>query len=413
MMNKKKLLMIVGAGASLDFGLPSVSVIDNILDARAATLYPLAGNPASNLYRHCRGKIDDYYKASLKPALRSWTNFEEVLYQLNLITPYFGDPTRSRGSNALLTPVDLPDVLESGVQKPADADVLRSLTSALVDKIVDHFIDECSTVASSKSIELLEVSAFLSSLRNEFDVGILTLNYDDVLEQADRNLFTGFDPTTGIFNSQSVFARTQCDFIYHLHGSTHFAMTGTSHEMHGITWREIPEKDHLVHAFGRNLQDTVEGTDYPISPIVAGYGKTNQTLRQPFRIYFAQANRLVHDADALLFIGYGFSDLHLNAIFSDIRDRRRAVLVIDWAPDNQDPLQFRYDNWTYNLFRTLPANSCEMVEPGHKAAPDVADLKARNQVEHSTNPDYPLVVWYKGFLAACRNIDKLLPHLRL
>ncbi|GJD32713.1 hypothetical protein PMNALOAF_3990 [Methylobacterium adhaesivum] len=411
-MSKRKLLIVVGAGASLDFGLPSVSDVDRILDARAAALYPLASDPTSNLYRYCRNEIDAYYKASPKPALRNWTNFEEVLYQLNLLSPYFGDPSHVRGSNALLSPVDLPDVLVSGAKRAVDSDIIKSLTSALIDELVDSFIDKCSNLPSIKSREIAEVNNFLSVLRKEFDVGIMTLNYDNVFEQADPNLFTGFDPATGVFDASSVFARGQWDFVYHLHGSIHFAMTGTSSAMHGITWRKIPTKDAAVHASGRNLQDTAEGTDYPISPIVAGYGKTNQTLRQPFRTYFAQANRIIHEADALMFIGYGFGDLHLNAVFSDISNRRRPTLVVDWASNDQDPLQFRHDNWTYNLFRTIPANAFEMAEPGHKAAPDVADLKSNNQVEHSINPNYPLAVWYNGFLEACRNINKLLPHLR-
>jgi hypothetical protein len=98
----------------------------------------------------------------------------------------------------------------------------------------------------------------------------------------------------------------------------------------------------------------MEGISYPTSPIVAGYGKTQQILRQPFRTYFAQVSRLVHEADSLLFLGYGFSDLHLNVAFSEVRDRHRPVVVVDWAADDQDPLQFRHDSWSYNLFKTLP-----------------------------------------------------------
>jgi len=111
----------------------------------------------------------------------------------------------------------------------------------------------------------------------------------------------------------------------------------------------------------------MEGTAYPTSTIVAGYGKTQQIVRQPFRTYFAQVNRLIQEADSLLFVGYGFGDLHLNAAFSEVRDRRRATVVVDWADDCQDPLPFRSDSWTYNLFKTLPANAHRMSKPGHTA----------------------------------------------
>jgi hypothetical protein len=128
----------------------------------------------------------------------------------------------------------------------------------------------------------------------------------------------------------SVLARTDWNFIYHLHGSVHFAMTGVPHDLHGITWTATPSKNGPVHAIVRNSQNSMEGTSYPMSPFVAGYGKTQQILRQPFRIYFDQVNRLVHEADSLLFLGYGFGDLHLNAAFSEVRNRHRPIVVVDW-----------------------------------------------------------------------------------
>src|SRR6185312_9654531 len=150
----------------------------------------------------------------------------------------------------------------------------------------------------------------------QFDVGIITLNYDNVFTRARPGLHTGFD-ATGLFNPLSVLDRKDWGFIYHLHGSVHFAMTGVPHDMHGITWTTAPAKNHTAHAFGRDWQDSMEGTSYPRSPFVAGYGKTQQILRQPFRTYFAQVSRLAHEADSLLFIGYGFGDFHLNSVFSE------------------------------------------------------------------------------------------------
>lgn len=77
---KKKLLITVGAGASIDFGLPSVGDVDSIFDACAGRLFPLVSDPTSNLYQYCRDAIGTYYGTASKPALRKWVNFEEVLY---------------------------------------------------------------------------------------------------------------------------------------------------------------------------------------------------------------------------------------------------------------------------------------------------------------------------------------------
>lgn len=410
---KKKLLVVVGAGASIDFGLPSVRGVDKILDKSAAYSFPLASDPTSNLYTYARDMIQTYSAGSPKPAIHSWTNFEEIIYQLNLIAPYLADPHRLQGSNAFLRPNPLPDVLEFGVTaKPVDANVLQVLTARMVDDLVDHFIDKCASLSIDKRSELAELADFFALLRSEFEVGIVTLNYDDIIEQACPDLYTGFNTSTSWFEPLAVLTRIQWDFIYHLHGSIHFSMTGVGHDMHGITWATKTAKDHSVHSFGRNTQGSIEGTAYPMSPIVAGYGKTQQILRQPFRTFYAQANRLVHEADSLLFLGYGFGDVHLNAIFSEVRDRRRPTLVIDWAADDQDSIPFRHDAWTRNLFKTLPGNARDMSEPGRKSAAHVGDLKARHQVECSRDPDTPLAVYYAGLLEACRHIHGLLPYLR-
>lgn len=123
-------------------------------------------------------------------------------------------------------------------------------------------------------------------------------------------------------------------------------------------------------------------------------------------------NRLVHEADSLLFLGYGFSDLHLNAVFSEARDRRRPAVVVDWADDDQDPLPFRADPWSYHLFNTLPGNANCMSGPVHGAPAFIGELKAANEVEISNDSAYPLAVWYNDFLAACQHSNKIIQHLK-
>ncbi|WP_386082406.1 SIR2 family protein [Vreelandella sp. F11] len=408
---KKKLLITVGAGASMDFGLPSVSDIDVFFDTSTSNSHPLAKKPTSNLYRHCRDAINAYYGCATKPGLRKWANFEEILYQLNLLIPYLSDLDRLHGSNALLTANSLPEVIHGRVRKAADGAVLGNLTSTLMSELVNHFIDACADASKAKAAEIAELRQFLAALKEEFDIGIITLNYDNLFTQASPDLYTGFN-ADGKFDPMSVLTRTDWNFIYHLHGSVHFAMTGVAHDMHGITWVAAPSKSHTVHATGRNSQDSMEGTTYPMSPFVAGYGKTQQILRQPFRTYFAQVNRLVHEADSLLFLGYGFGDLHLNTAFSEVRDRHRPIVLVDWADDNQDPLPFRYDAWSYNLFKTLPGDAHTMSSVGHSAPACIADLRAKRELEVSNNPTYPLSVWYNGMLEACRNPQKILNHLR-
>ncbi|RUL77491.1 SIR2 family protein [Dyella choica] len=411
MPKKRKLLITVGAGASIDFDMPSVRDVDKLLDEHAGKEYPLAADPSTNLYRFCRDAINLYYGGSPKSKRRKWTNFEEVLYQINLLISHVSDPSRLQGFNALIMAPILPDVIDFGEVKPTDGHILRRLVNTSIDAIVDRFVDDCEKASKAKSIEIAELGKFLIALWEEFEIGIITLNYDDLISQAMPGLHTGFN-ITGNFDPMSVLARTDWNFLYHLHGSVHFGMTGVDHDIHGITWVDSSSKSDAIYAYGRNSQDSMEGTPYPTSTIVAGYGKPQQILRQPFRTYFAQVNRLVHEADCLLFLGYGFSDLHLNAVFSEVRDRRRPIVIVDYASDKQDALSFRYDDWSYNLTRTLRTNPGQMSRPGHLAPVSVAELRADYELEVSNDPNRPLAVWYNGMLEACRHPEKILANLR-
>ncbi|WP_166256174.1 SIR2 family protein [Marinobacter salicampi] len=288
---------------------------------------------------------------------------------------------------------------------------MSSLTGTLMSELANHFIDHCDTVRRTKTNEIADLRKFLTTLQAEFEIGIITLNYDNLFTQAMPELHTGFDKA-GTFAPMSVLSRSDWNFIYHLHGSVHFAMTDASHEMHSISWVDTPSKGQAVDPRGRSSQNSMEGTSYPMSTLVAGYGKTQQILRQPFRTYFSQVNRLVHEADSLLFLGYGFGDLHLNAAFSEVRDRHRPVVVVDWAANGQDPLQFRDDVWANNLFETLPGNAYSMGSAGNDFPAYLRELRAARELEVSNDPNYPLAVWYNGMLEACRHPQKILEHLK-
>lgn len=370
------------------------------------------GDPTSNLYAFVRDAIAAYYAKHPKPAMAKTVNFEEVLYQLNLAAPYFTDSSFLQGSNALLQPRGLPDVLgNGGASRAVDGNVLRHLSTSLLDALVDEFIARSAVATTSKSVQIDCLRTFLDDLETEFDIGIVTLNYDDMFTQARPDLFTGFDKATGAFESRAVLERGEWGFIYHLHGSFHFAMAERMSDMHGIFWEGTPKAGAAVQSTGRNVRTSMEGTGFPNTTIVAGHGKTQQILRNPFRTFFAQTNRLIQDADSLLFLGYGFGDLHLNAAFSEVRDRRRPAVVVGWAPDDEDSLPFRMDVWVENLVNTLPFNVNAMAAPGATTAAVVADLKAAREFEVSNDPKYPLAVWYGGFLAACAETRQIVSYL--
>jgi len=403
---KNKLAVVIGAGASVDFGMPSVNAVDAIFDATAQRYAPLVNNPSSNLYAFIRDEMNKYYATTPHQYMKRTANFEDVLYRMRVLAGVISDGLKQVGSNAFLQPQPLPDVTWFKAARPADGTVLLQLANILVDCLAEDFVTRCASLPSNKASELAELQTFVKRLSDDFELGVITLNYDDVFQHALPNLYTGFDQH-GRYAPREVATRSSWNFIYHLHGSIHFAMKVSEEDLHEITWTAIPQVNADIQSSGRSLGDSIEGINFSTSTIVAGYGKTQQILRQPFRTYFAAATQAAVQADSVLFLGYGFADYHLNALFSDHAVRRRPTVIVSWADATEDPLNLRQDDWTWNLARTLPYEAQTMTARGSKSPANIADLLANDLPEVSNDPAHPLEVWYGGMRQAFRNADAI------
>jgi hypothetical protein len=72
-------------------------------------------------------------------------------------------------------------------------------------------------------------------------------------------------------------------------------------QMHKINWNDNLHSQFSQNSSGRNSQNTSEGINVLTSSIIAGLGKTNQILREPFIQYYMTLDRKIHEADAILF----------------------------------------------------------------------------------------------------------------
>jgi hypothetical protein len=109
---------------------------------------------------------------------------------------------------------------------------------------------------------------------------------------------------------------------------------GGGADIHGIRWNADLRSNFRNNSLGRNGNMSSEGIDDAQSNIIAGLDKANQILRQPFAQYFMQLDRLIYESDAILFMGYGFADFHLNKLFPFIRldkQKKRKVVVLDYV----------------------------------------------------------------------------------
>ena len=399
MEKREKLLIIIGSGASVDFDMPSTDDISKIYRIKD-NLY---------LYNEIESEIEKYYNLAPKKGLIKKTNYEEVLYVLYYLDTLY-DPNNINPILALIKPFS-DDSFIKNLKGKNPYYSSSQLSNVLIDELLKVFRDKCKTIQTKYTNELNKLKYLLGKLSDKYEIGIISLNYDDIFYQAKPDLFTGFD-SFGIFNPIEVINRKEWNFIYNIHGSVHFNMEPSGNALHKIFWRDLNYK-YSGNAFGRNLINTAEGISLPNSVIITGYEKAIQIQRAPFRTYYSVLDRLIFEANKFLIIGYGFADFHINNALNLINENReRNVVIIDYSDDKQDPLAFRCDNFTYNLFETISANTEEMGTINSISPPTIADFKKCKKFDVSRNPDYLLSFWHNGFKEMCNNPKLLLNELK-
>ena len=296
--------------------------------------------------------------------------------------------------------------------KTVDSHSFNFLQSYLIDKLLTHFRELCIGLENSYFKEQDLLNSFYAELQNEFEIGIFNLNYDNVILRNVPNLNTGFSKDTNQLDRKLIHS-PGWGFCYHIHGSIHFDMKGglDRTQMHKINWNENLHSQFSQNSSGRNSQYTSEGISTLTSSIIAGLGKTNQILREPFIQYYMTLDRKIYEADSILFIGYGFSDIYFNSMFEFIRFNQtkiRKVVIIDYANDNIETFQDRSDSWSDGISQTVPFNHYEIERPRYF---NVREFKKNKTFEKNSNPNHPIAIWYNGFLEACRNTSLIIKEL--
>jgi hypothetical protein len=415
-MTKKKLLIVAGAGGSVNFGMPSVAAVHNLLDRAAESEYPLFSDEEENLYSWIHQQISHYWRDVAHRSTYRAPNFEDVLYAIYGMSSAFPGGPNISPLGALISRRHYPDHWWLRGQKlETNAFAFNQLACFLIDEVLKEFVQLCIDVPNKHSALLSDQAKFLDALRQEFDIAVVTVNYDDILYRALKPIVTGFNPQ-GIFEDTLLLNRgTSWPCFVHLHGSVHFHMPMTNGSLHDIHWEDnLAVQVHNLSR-GRNSQNTTEGMEFPMSVIVAGYGKTSQILRRPFRTYYSELEHLSAESDAVLFLGYGFNDSHVNGAFERYRDSRlRRVVLIDYADD--DAMTAHGASWSGESTATramgvFATRDHTMRWLGNSAPGQVRGLKLAFDFDRSSDPNTPLSIWYNGTADALKRPQAVLAEL--
>jgi hypothetical protein len=294
-----ELLLVAGAGASIDFGMPSVRDIHNRFVQWSEADFTLETRRPQNLYEYLYTKTKQYWSERNRVGDDLDPNFEDVLDSIFSL---------SSTSTSILAPfiarISFPDIVRSGQHRPVDEQTLKFLAQHLVDHLLDLFRKRCTANNLHMSEKTRDLAKFLNALRQKFQLAIATVNYDDIMYNHLRELETGFDlQDGGLFKAERLYQRLTWPCMLHLHGSVHFDMKLVANQLHTVCWVDDVSHEFHQNSWGRSSYSPIGSQIYPTSSIIAGGGKPIQMLRLPFRVYYAELERLVNLSDCVLFAG--------------------------------------------------------------------------------------------------------------
>jgi len=335
------LSVVVGAGGSLELGAPSTNALTTIIHAALDQMPALPKSSpgwAQQVSKVLITRCQEYYG--------SHYNFEFLFNTLEAIT------SLSRSWDHQTVPEY--KIAEAMFCKLADQNKYEKLfdlyfTICAQRRLLEAIHTTMSNVSTSAAQHANwdSYSNFWNSLTSNFNLKIATLNYDTLVDQAlgvSREQ-QGFVPIPG--ESVARFDEgtlEQHGRLMHLHGSIHFGYrTGDSKRFifeeafDDLYWHDTSSAA-LASQTGKSTNTNQAGREAIISPIITGLQKPDKLLYEPFSTYYRTLGHLLRSNNKLLVVGYGFSDIHINALLSRMtrwHGPNRKIALITWF-DSKD-----------------------------------------------------------------------------
>ncbi len=441
MATKKKLLVLLGAGSSVEQGFPSTEKLDGEMRGWAREYAKNKGTTDffGRLWKN-RADYSKGYSQEQRAIFAHHTdpNFERVLGDLHallngVLPKPHGDPIlrhvaraevflrlkiaperRGRGqhgSNKAFYEVEG----QLGYLHRKLADKMRRLSNVFEIELAHGMREE----------KFRPYYELFAGLGDAFRLGVYNLNYDPVALHARPKAFVGFDRKTGRFLPADVLGREKWEFIYHLHGSIHHRVRYGSRVMehHSHSAKLLWHEDLSQTGDMEDWEDTgfVETRSDEkrmlLTSLVAGGWKLDQLQTDPYLTFYSTLIRHAHAADAIVIGGYGFGDSHINAVLKTVMQakssahERPPVLVID-QETNARAIAKRNDRWSSGLSRALHISAQSFrcrSERTRQSCRDLPDQVPAGEFEQSSQA--PVAIWNQGFTSASVHLPEMVRWL--
>lgn len=410
---KPKLLVILGAGSSIPCGMPSVCDINKQMKAWSREWKPttgLVGDAGTSVFNELWKIVEEYYQSN---HYGIGANYERVLGEMTALASWL---TPSPFGNALRTavqdgaPVNAFALPPEGTEQNSYRNLIVEQQGFILGKLAEY-MRECSRSLDTRSSLFAAYRNIFLRLREQFDLGIYDLNYDNVARRAWPEAFSGFN--RGVFEPTCISLRNEWEFIYHLHGSVHYSIA-SPHKL-SLVWQDdltSPFLDHqpLAPDMAQDFRPI------PLTTLIAGGFKLDQILADPYQTFYAALVRHVHEADAILIAGYGFGDLHVNRVLRNRFERPANDVALPPVVvlEKSDPTKLQtaslqsHNFWAYQLTHTFNTKFRTTKEHLNRQLTVVPFLQ-QHEFENSLLDR--VAIWHGGFIEALGFFDKIANRL--
>lgn len=340
LISKPHLTVVVGAGASVELGMPSTDALTKRLWSALDSIHFRVATPQPPV-RPLRELLDKHFE----PA-----NFEHVLHALETLHSW-------KTSSSPETTPDfriVEELLASGLRNEltglvADDYWLDAATRCLFRVLHEEIV--LGTAKALSNDKWPRFAAFWQQLAATFDLHVVTLNYDPLVEHALGWTAheQGFVPIDG--ESIARFDGFQAvPRLIHLHGNVAFGYRRLN--MSRPDFKDRPHELYL-HRSPSEAQDSWGIRSQPhnqsgrftiVGPLITGMEKTSKLLVEPYATYQRHASNLLATHPRALVIGYSFGDDHITTLIEKmgrIHNAKRRVAIVDFVSPKPD----RNDEW--------------------------------------------------------------------
>lgn len=384
-------MVLLGAGASREYGAPLTGDLTNIIEQAVK---------ADPFVRHMGGDAAfDAIKSELAGYLTEPGNFEQIYHCAHELRFTFS-PTP--GASDEFKPILQPFLLN---RLGLTQDALKTLAA----KMTDAVYAEISRACDANTLGLSPLAQFIERLRADHVTRIYTTNYDDFPLQAVPDLYTGFDPIPRPepkrFEIDGFWTDDDRPSLLHLHGSVHMGFAPPHGDIGELLWFDDRSEALKRSSFsGSPLRPRMDGTSILRSPIVTGLEKLSRLQQRPLSHFYSAMARDAMRADVIYVIGSGLADLHLNTWLAEARARtpKPPLLVVDcWPHGFEDDTYFELDPKTIKLFHSLQVHV-------------TASIRGTRVGNWIVSQDRTAAIWDRGFQAflnAPAELATVLGHL--